>query len=189
MTDRRGTAFHEAAHAVVGGALGIPVERVTIRATVDTLGSCTHDGLYLVEKMLVDGGCVGPAAELWLRAALYFVTAGPLAEAHGAGTDFSWEMEGAWSDAAQAYSFAEELSPLVGNEVDIAPALRLAERATRLLVTRHWGRIEALTELLLTSETVEGEALNLALAGSPPLGARARFGEWFELPDWAKAAP
>jgi hypothetical protein len=128
MSDRDPTPTHEAAHAVVGLVLGLPISQVTRE----------------VEEWDLDGS-VGvsfpadytPAAYPDLAEAQSIVSlAGPLAEERLTGTiDFA----GARGDLEGVFQCAEAIAGEDGNTFEL---VRAWQRRASALVVEHWREIE-----------------------------------------------
>ena len=169
--ERRYIAVHEAGHAVVAIALGMPVEKATIIP-----GRFEHDRLLWSkdgEPRTVNvagkryGGCVflgssGPRRGVWERHALV-TFAGPLAEISilGGTSEASWKIHRRQALASlrrttppkrirAEWSFRDVAMMAWGEDV-------LA--AARNLVDQHRAQIERVADALIEHETLSGEAI------------------------------
>jgi hypothetical protein len=172
-------ALHEAAHAIIGTALGFSVESVTIHGT-DTYEGMAAIGLpRQVEQYSEE-------YEMWHRAWAFAIIAGEVAVSISTRLLVDWEsMEDIrGSDFYTLVDLAQYFGSGLG---DVGPGLERMERGARLLVYRHRERIGALTQALLTHTTLDANAVAASAQGLGRLGARQRRrGEeqaaraWFE---------
>jgi ATP-dependent Zn protease len=139
---RAATAYHEAGHAIVALALGRPVQRVTILADRDHLGTCAF------------GKAVFRPSEDWLEREALIALAGLAAEARYSGV---YELDAAAKDRRYVLSLARERT---GDA-------RKAERLERRLLAKtehllaqddYWLAVERLAAELLRAGTVSGRA-------------------------------
>ena len=141
------TAYHEAGHVVVAMALGLPVERVTIRPTETLRGSVRLD--------LPDYDAPGPILTPEQRvtigiAELAFSLGGPIAEAIA----FGAEDTGSWRDHAEA-------DAAVDRTCDVAGVLSRQWRSwasarVESYLRQNWPLVERLVVALLMKPTLSG---------------------------------
>lgn len=144
-TEREGTAYHEAGHAVLHHHLNISFLHVTIVPKTDESLGHVYLGYH---QFMVNIGRRG-----FLRETRRYVLgsmAGPLAEEEFTG---SYNADGAGSDNATWHRIIGELYGWDRWEYHEA---RL-KRETRRLVQQHWGDIERIACLLLERETLTYE--------------------------------
>ena len=132
-------AHHEAAHAVVGLVLGIPIEYATVRPSADCAGHVSWEPMLPAQKHAV---CLtyyaGREADLLTRG--------------------RWQTWWQWPhrfDYANARPFAAELGG--------SRALRAQARA---LVHRHWPQIDRVAHALTQAGTLTGWQIKRLL--NPP---------------------
>ncbi len=136
------TAYHEAGHAVMALALGRPVDRVSIRARAEWLGSCAfRKPVYR-------------PAEDWLEREMLIALAGLAAEAVNHG-DYPWDA--AAHDHRYAYALALERA---GNprQAERLERRMLAKAEHLLRQAEHWPAVERLAAELLRLGEVSGRA-------------------------------
>jgi ATP-dependent Zn protease len=137
------TAYHEAGHAVVALALGRPVQRVTILADREHLGTCAF------------GKAVFRPSEDWLEREALIALAGLAAEARFTGV---YQFDGAAKDRRYVLELALQRTG------DARKAERLERRL--LAKTEHllaqeeiWGAVTRLAAELLRAGTVSGRTV------------------------------
>jgi len=135
------TAYHEAGHAVVALALGMPVHRVSIRANTQHLGRCEFAKPPF------------RPSDDWLEQEILISLGGLAAEARHTGVY-------AWNEAARDFQFIRRLSVQRAGE-------RQAERLERRLLSKvehllaqeeNWRAVELIAMELLKKETISGRA-------------------------------
>jgi ATP-dependent Zn protease len=143
LNKKRVTAYHEAGHAVIARVLTLATERATIRPSKGLAGHC-----------IIFDPCAAFPSE-WLK------RGHPDAEAHAqimttmAGTEAEEELLDSPStsndgmDRSDIAARAEALTDC--DWVKLEPRLR---QMTRMLVRRHWARIERLAQALLEKTTL-----------------------------------
>jgi ATP-dependent Zn protease len=136
------TAYHEAGHAVAALALGRPVQRVSVLADRERLGSCHF------------GKAVFRPSEDWLEREILIALAGLAAEARFTGAY-------AWDGAARDRQYVADLA------LERAGNARQAERLERRLLSKtehlldqpgNWRAVERIAAELLRAGAVSGRA-------------------------------
>ena len=144
-TERWVTAFHEAAHVVVAGAVGLKVTRVTIEPTYDTFYRQWRVGTTEIEVLGDHATDYSPAMRARLRREAIFSLAGPAAERRVVGHA---TLDGDDIDA----QVAEWL--LSRDACDLPRVLRRAQAIADRLVTERWSAIERLAAALISHRTL-----------------------------------
>jgi hypothetical protein len=132
---RKALAYHEAGHAVIGYAIGLEIEQVTIVPGEGSLGRCRYQGWD------------DEQAEADFDTALIVILAGAVAEEIAMGAP----SRGADEPKALSLVLSQGIS-------EAAAARRIAE--TRMLVSRflegHWPVVKALAVALRKDRVLEG---------------------------------
>jgi hypothetical protein len=136
------TAYHEAGHAVAALALGRPVQRVSIRANEEFLGTC-HFGK----------GVFRPSED-WLEREMLIALAGIAAEGRHTG-HLDWDAAG--KDRAYAYQLAVQRA---GNPRQAERLITRMLSKTEHLLDRdgNWQAVETIAAALLRDEVISGRA-------------------------------
>jgi ATP-dependent Zn protease len=136
------TAYHEAGHAVAALALGRPVQRVSIRANEEYLGTC-HFGK----------GVFRPSED-WLEREMLIALAGIAAEGRHTGR-FDWDAAG--RDRAYAYQLAVQRA---GNPRQAERLITRMLSKTEYLLGRdgNWRAVEMIAAALMRGEVISGRA-------------------------------
>jgi hypothetical protein len=169
MSERELVAYHEAGHAVVAHALGLPVESVTIKPSPedDTLGSSAISAGAArreAERMAYDYSAV------WRS--LVLTVAGPVAQAleasrkpfAGPSPRIDWNDAQFGMDLMDAVDSCLSLGyPGEDGTVDTTAVLYEAEAAACVLLRSRWGEVEDLAEHLLKAKTLSGDEVRAIL--------------------------
>jgi hypothetical protein len=142
-TTAQATAYHEAGHAVMALALGRPVDRVTVRARADRLGTCFF------------GKAVFRPSEDWLEREILIALAGPAAEALHTG-EYAWE-EGE-RDRTYAYDLALQRAGGSARQAQKLERRMLAKVEHLLAKEGNWRAVERLAAELLRVGEISGRA-------------------------------
>jgi ATP-dependent Zn protease len=148
----RNVAYHEAGHAVIGVAVGMPLARVTIRprgnSLVDGKTMWRHGSRSpLLSQVIVD--YAGFSAERRIDASVRWEEG---VDDHDVLEDKI--LRGQWADSEEAVADAYRF-------------MRKVKKASAALVTRHWKAIITVAEELLRKQTLTGKQVRELVRLSP----------------------
>jgi len=148
----RPVAYHEAGHAVVQTALGIPYRSVYIRSTGEGLvvgtGEMLRLGRYEMENRIVG------------------LLAGPYAEARATKKMRAWITTQQDDDYRCAVEMMEYIVNRMGLIDDMRDAHRRFNEYTREILTQHWNAVERVAAALIQHRELPPRAV-AALSGLP----------------------
>lgn len=158
----RGTAYHEAGHAVALLVQGLHVEQVSIRAEDDYNGSCVQPSLLMYnvtskrERKALARRCI-ISSYAGIEAERLIDPDAP--EWHG-----QWDFQNAF-EISREYVVLPRACAHVGDDLHDAFLLRL-RREARGLVGRHRPLIDRLATALLRARTLTGDQARAVLEGT-----------------------
>lgn len=139
---RKALAYHEAGHAVIGSALGLQIERMTIVPSEGSLGQCRYHGWD--EEAAED-----------LDTALLVILAGAVAEEIVMGAP----SRGADERRALALALSRGIS-----EAEASERILGARRLVARFLEDHWPIVKALAVVLRKERALDGAQANAVIA-------------------------
>jgi len=139
---RKALAYHEAGHAVIGYAMGLEIEQVTIIPGEGSLGRCRYQGWDEAEAVDLD-------------TALIVILAGAVAEEIAVGAP----SRGADERRALALSLSHGISEAAAAE-RILGARRFVDR----FLEDHWPIVKALAAVLRKERALDGAQAHAVIA-------------------------
>lgn len=159
----REVAHHEAAHVVVGNAVGCGITAVTIVECEDYRGLCTFEPFPAgFQPDMYDAYDEDDPTQSILERQILATMAGGIA-----GHRVTGEYDAASCDS-DLKSAMNMLCYLTGDPGDLQPAWDALWARSEALVAEHWGQIVALAELLLVSNTLDRGAVASFLGARQP---------------------
>jgi hypothetical protein len=160
--ERRGTAYHEAGHAVVAVALGEGVKRVSIAPDETTLGRVHRFpiGQWFQPDVVIDG-----RTRRRLETDVMVLWAGTLAEERAAGVAADEDLSAAADDFDRIVDLAEHACRSERETRAYIEWLRLRSLG---LLNRFdvWASIEAVVAVLMAETTISGRRLREVIAAT-----------------------
>jgi ATP-dependent Zn protease len=156
LRDRPVTAVHEAAHAIVGSAIGWPVDLIDLEATGSQLGAVTFIG----HGSRLDNDDPMDAATVDL--------AGHVAERMRAGeTNLTAIVDlvlGPWTGDKDAYAACKRAWEACNDEEHHRPFIEQAVDRAESILRAHWPAVEALAAALLERGQLTGADVDTILS-------------------------
>jgi len=158
-TTRQEIAHHEAAHVVIGAALGLGIVAVTILPDADYLGLCTFQPMPPdFQPDMYDAYDKDDPTPRLLEAHIIATMAGGIAGERAVG---HYNAIGCDRDLTNALHM---LCYLTGDPGNLQEAWDTLWSRTIDLVGKHWARIGTLALALLESDTLDQEATSALLS-------------------------
>lgn len=146
-------AIHEAGHAVVGMALGLPVRRVSIIGVGESAGRTTgvHRPRWVRNELEVGSPWKQPRVVHWVLNEITTLLAGGLAGKRLTGR---FDQDGCRSDRHQEVDLALRL--VDDDERQAGALLKWLRLRSLQLIDRRWAAINAVAEGLVTERSLSG---------------------------------
>jgi len=161
--EHRGTAYHEAGHAVVNRHLGYAVSSVTIEAGDDYQGAVLHDDPLFGCDLEIDD--VESGTDEKIAHSIIVAFAGPAAEKH-LNPEF-FNLEGARGDYKV---IADLVFCLVGHPDQATAKADELDQQAQALVLEHWPHIDRVARALLDRTELTGDDLETLISLGEPAG-------------------
>lgn len=161
----RYVAIHEAGHAVVGLALGLPVRRVSIIAEGESAGrtSGVKRPGWVTNELEVGSPWRQPRIVHWVLNEITTLLAGGLAGKRFTGR---FDSQGSRGDRQQEIDLALRL--LDEDERQAGALLKWLRLRSGRLVDRHWAAINAVADGLVAQRSLSGAGIRQIVAESDP---------------------
>lgn len=161
----RYVAIHEAGHAVVGLALGLPVRRVSIIADGESAGrtSGVKRPVWVKNALEVGSPWRQPRIVHWVLNEITTLLAGGLA---GKRFTARFDWQGSRGDRHQEIDLALRL--LDDDERQAGALLKWLRLRSARLVDRHWAAINAVADGLVAQRSLSGAGIRQIVAESDP---------------------
>ncbi len=159
MTDRRGVALHEAAHAVIATLERVPVEYVTLYQRAEVRATPPPGWLNVAvapARRYMPGDANDPQQRAWIAPRARIALAGPLLDAHVLS-----EVRDECGDFEHAAQLIAELDLVEGARLRYVERL---EAQTSNMLAQHWPALEAIAQLLMTRGTLAGAQVRQIVA-------------------------
>lgn len=161
----RYVAIHEAGHAVVGLALGLPVRRVSIIADGESAGrtSGVKRPVWVKNELEVGSPWRQPRIVHWVLNEITTLQAGGLA-----GKRFTGRFDGQGSRGDRRQEIDLALRLLDDDERQAGALLKWLQLRSARLVDRHWAAINAVADGLVAQRSLSGAGIRRIVAESEP---------------------